>query len=171
MTTKTKGANFRAPRNAAHTAEHTIKGASLASLYIVNGRGCLHYPDKLPLTKVADTLYFLLSSHFERAEGAPKLNAYSAARLKGTLQQAANDLASGAIADIQIAFAEKCGDEIGMRLFGATVPPTTGDSFSLSTLMLAISPCGEVSQRQVQPSINAVLRRHRAFGGRGYVFH
>lgn len=171
MTIKTKSANFRAPRDAAHTAQHTTEGATLASLYIVNGNGCKHYPEKLPVWKIADALLYAISYHFEHTEGAPKLTPYSAARLRATLQQAADDLGSGAIADLQIAFAEQWeGDEIGMRLFGATVPPTIDDSYYPSTLMLAIGPMGELSQRQVQPSINSVMRRHKAFGGRGYVF-
>lgn len=175
MTTKTKGAQviyLNAPSNAATHTQHTTEGATLASLYLINERGCKHYPEKLPLSKVADALLYVLSSHFECTEGTPALTPYSAARLKATLQQAAEDLGSRIIADVQIAFAEQPqGDECGVRVFGVTVQPTTEDSYYPSTLVLAIGPLGEVSQRLLQPSVNATVRRQQGFGERRHAHH
>lgn len=175
MSAKTKSAQviyLNAPRNAAHAAKHTTEGPGLASLYIINGNGCKHYPDKLQTWKIADALFYVLSNHFECTEGTPQLSPYSAARLNATLQQAATDLENRTIVDLQIVFAERGeDDEIGMRVFGATVAPTVADTYYQSTLVLAIGPRGEVSQRLVQPTVNAAMRRNQGFGGRRHVLH
>lgn len=169
---RTKGANFRAPRNAAHTAKHTAEGATLASLYMVTPTGYNHYSQKIPTGELADTVFGVLEDYFVCTEGTPELDPYSAARLIATLRQAAANMQTRTIVDFKVVFPEQRDDETGIRVFGACIAPTAQDSYCTSSLVLFIGPLGELSQRLMQLTTNPIKHAQQGFKVRGrHVFH